>query len=129
MDMRKRTFLLFALLLSCTIRTLTAQNTVRETTQAINSNYDPLKKSVLDTVNNVVSNGYYSWKVTGETETDAKNARTAYEKFKKENRALYEKITTDTSKVKVYVSDFNKMQMEQQEYILSRPDFYEIINE
>ena len=80
-----------------------------------------------DTIVSVVSNGYFSWVFTGDADKDAENIQQASEKFKKDHPNEYQKIATDTNKVKIRLSDFQIMSKEQQKNISSHPDFFQIL--
>ena len=83
--------------------------------------------SKLDTTGNVVSNGHFSWIITGNAEQDALNMLASSYKFKIEHRDIYEKISIDTTKVTVLDEDLKRMPKERQDSILSHLDFYKII--
>jgi len=90
--------------------------------------YAPIQKKASDTgMERIISNGYFSWKVTGITDIDNVNMQDASEKFKINHPDVYIQISQDQPKImNITFEDFNTMSKEKQQYILNNPYLFKL---
>lgn len=80
-----------------------------------------------DTNSRTVSNGYFSWEPTGNVQEDAKRIELAAEEFKEKHPDIYKAICCDTLVLKIPYSEFELMDKEKQQLIISNPHRFRII--
>lgn len=125
----KNIILLFIILLAF-FGSVNAQisRTLSKSTDSVAENKSTGKDKI-DTSNiNLVSNGYYSWRITGNPTLDMVSMQVAAEKFKNEHPDIYAKIACDGSKIlQIEYDDFISMSKEKQQLILSHPEKYKVL--
>lgn len=128
----KRVLLILIVLTGLTPKTTFAQtmrpipHNLDNSVVSLHSQKTMIQKPNTDTtLGKLVSNGYFSWRETGNSDIDAQNIQSASEKFKIEHPDIYNKISRDPPKVvTVSFDNFNSMSKEKQDYLLRNPDLF-----
>ena len=90
---------------------------------------NPIRPQIQDSIPKAtVTNGYWSWQVTANTEVNHLNMRMAKLKFKEEHPDIFAKIACVKPEISVLKNDeFLSLGPEIKEYILSHPELFKVL--